>query len=82
MATQQGFIIYWSSKSFGFIRGLGKDRHDFFVHLKEFKNLPLGDQPKRGDMCEFELGTNSKGPCAKNVKLLYATGLEALAGEL
>jgi cold shock CspA family protein len=83
MATHlEGHIIYWADAGFGFIRS--RDNKEYFVHRSDFADLPLNDNPKRGDHICFETGTNKRGICARHAKIVHRPekGLSALAEEL
>jgi cold shock protein len=61
-----GKIVWFNeTKNFGWI-GV-KGRTDIFFHRKELQNA---SSVFMGDQVQFEVGKNSKGDCAKNVRLI------------
>jgi cold shock CspA family protein len=69
----QGQIICWTDKNYGFIRPDAAER-DVFVHGHEF-DTPVGEEIRIGDRVSYVVGTdvrNGKPPrvCAKQVRLV------------
>ena len=56
--------FYNAEKGYGFIKG---SDGEYFVHVKDFKNIPHGRVLKGGEIAEFEPQQNDKGKAAKNV---------------
>ncbi len=62
-----GVIKFFNNeKNFGFITA--EDGTEYFVHGSDILDDSIW--PETGSKCQFEIGTNRRGPCATKVRVL------------